>query len=103
VVIVGAGPAGLVAAVTLASPEGALVPLGQPDFAEVARFSPATPAAVPQDHLEPVVRAAAGQVPRSARTAAAWPSALTLCQARSTRPWSSRRKVERRTPTDLRP
>jgi putative polyketide hydroxylase len=40
---------------TLASPEGALVPLGQPDFAEVAAASPTTPAAVPQDHLEPVV------------------------------------------------
>jgi putative polyketide hydroxylase len=40
---------------TLASPEGALVPLGQPDFAEVATSSPTTPAAVPQDHLEPVL------------------------------------------------
>jgi putative polyketide hydroxylase len=50
-----------------------------------------------------LVRAAAGQLLSSDRTVAAWPSALTLCQARSTRPWSSRRKVERRTPTDLRP
>ena len=50
-----------------------------------------------------VVRAAAGQLLSSDRTVAAWPSALTLCQARSTRPWSSRRKVERMTPTDLRP
>jgi putative polyketide hydroxylase len=40
---------------TLASPEGALVPLGLPDFAEVAAASPTTPAAVPQDHLEPVL------------------------------------------------
>jgi putative polyketide hydroxylase len=36
-------------------------------------------------------------------TVAAWPSALTLCQACSTRPCSSRRKVERRTPTEVRP
>jgi hypothetical protein len=45
----------------------------------------------------------AGQLWSWDRTLAAWPSALTLCQARSTRPSSSRRKVERRTPTDLRP
>ena len=50
-----------------------------------------------------VAPAAAGQPLSSERTVAAWPSALTSCQARSTRPWSSRRKVERRTPTDLRP
>jgi putative polyketide hydroxylase len=45
----------------------------------------------------------AGQLRSWARTLAAWPSALTLCQARSTRPCSSRRKVERRTPTEVRP
>ena len=44
-----------------------------------------------------------GQLRSWARTLAAWPSALTLCQARSTRPCSSRRKVERRTPTEVRP
>ena len=44
-----------------------------------------------------------GQPLSSDRTLAAWPSALTLCQARSMRPFSSTRKVERRTPTDLRP
>jgi hypothetical protein len=37
------------------------------------------------------------------RTVAAWPSALTLCQARSTRPCSSSRKVERSTPSEVRP
>ena len=45
----------------------------------------------------------AAQPPSSARTAAAWPSALTSCQARSTRPCSSTRKVDRSTPTDVRP
>ena len=45
----------------------------------------------------------AGQLWSWARTFSAWPSALTLCQARSTRPSSSRRKVERRTPTEVRP
>src|SRR4029453_9426361 len=38
-----------------------------------------------------------------ARTLAASPSALTLGQARSTLPCSSTRKVERRTPTEVRP
>src|SRR4029450_5655858 len=44
------------AAETLASPGGALLPLGHPDFEEAAAASPTTPAAVPQDHLEPVLR-----------------------------------------------
>jgi hypothetical membrane protein len=39
----------------------------------------------------------------SARTRAAWPSALTLCQALATRPCSSTRKVERSTPMLMRP
>jgi hypothetical protein len=43
------------------------------------------------------------QAGSSARTAAACPSALTLCQARSTLPCSSTRKVERSTPTEVRP
>ena len=42
--------------------------------------------------------AGCGQLASSARTLAAWPSALTLCQARSMRPCSSTRKVERSTP-----
>jgi putative polyketide hydroxylase len=46
---------------------------------------------------------AAGQLWSCARTLAAWPSALTVCQARSTRPCASRRKMERRTPTEVRP
>jgi putative polyketide hydroxylase len=40
---------------TLASPDGVLLPLGHPDFEEAAAASPTTPAAVPQDHLEPVL------------------------------------------------
>jgi hypothetical protein len=36
--------------------------------------------------------------PSASRTWAAWPSALTLCQARLTRPCSSTKKVERSTP-----
>jgi putative polyketide hydroxylase len=40
---------------TLASPEGALVPLGHPDFEQVVAASPTTLAAVPQDHWEPVL------------------------------------------------
>ena len=43
------------AAETLAAPGGALLPLGHPDFEEAAAASPTTPAAVPQDHLEPVL------------------------------------------------
>ena len=43
------------AAETLASPDGALLPLGHPDFEEAAAASPTTPAGVPQDHLEPVL------------------------------------------------
>jgi 2-polyprenyl-6-methoxyphenol hydroxylase-like FAD-dependent oxidoreductase len=43
------------AAETLASPDGDLLPLGQPDFEEAAAASPTTPAGVPQDHLEPVL------------------------------------------------
>jgi putative polyketide hydroxylase len=64
--------------------------LARPDGRVVARWptAPADPA---------------GQLRTWARTVAAWPSALTLCQARSTRPCSSRRKVERRTPTEVRP
>ena len=64
---------------------------------------PARPAGrARRGHLR-VGRGRAGQLRSWDRTLAAWPSALTLCQARSTRPWSSRRNVERRTPTDLRP
>jgi 2-polyprenyl-6-methoxyphenol hydroxylase-like FAD-dependent oxidoreductase len=80
VVIVGAGPAGLVTAVTLAR-NGVGSLLVERNFAAQV----------------------AGQLRSWARTLAAWPSALTLRQARSTRPSSSRRKVERRTPTDVRP
>ena len=43
------------AAETLASPEGMVVPLGIADLEQVAAASPTTPAAVPQDHLEPVL------------------------------------------------
>jgi putative polyketide hydroxylase len=43
------------AAETLASPEGALVPLGHPDFEQVVSTSPTMLAAVPQDHWEPVL------------------------------------------------
>jgi putative polyketide hydroxylase len=43
------------AAESLASPEGALLPLGHPGFEEAAAASPTTLAAVPQDHLEPVL------------------------------------------------
>jgi putative polyketide hydroxylase len=43
------------AAETLASPEGVVVPLGHPDFEQSAAASPTTLAAVPQDHLEPVL------------------------------------------------
>jgi putative polyketide hydroxylase len=43
------------AAETLASPEGAVVPLGFADLEEIASASPAMPAAAPQDHLEPVL------------------------------------------------
>jgi putative polyketide hydroxylase len=43
------------AAETLASPEGVVVPLGIADLEEIANASPAIPAAVPQDHLEPVL------------------------------------------------
>jgi putative polyketide hydroxylase len=40
---------------TLASPEGVLLPLGHPHLEEAAAASPTTLAAVPQDHLEPVL------------------------------------------------
>ena len=40
---------------TLASPFGTAMPLGIPGLAEAAAASPTTPAAVPQDHLEPVL------------------------------------------------
>lgn len=40
---------------TLASPAGVPMPLGFPTREEVARVSPAAPACVPQDHLEPVL------------------------------------------------
>jgi putative polyketide hydroxylase len=43
------------AAETLASPEGAVVPLGHPDFEQVVEASPTMLAAVPQDHWEPVL------------------------------------------------
>jgi putative polyketide hydroxylase len=43
------------AAETLASAEGALAPLGHPDLGQAAAASPTTLAAVPQDHLEPVL------------------------------------------------
>jgi 2-polyprenyl-6-methoxyphenol hydroxylase-like FAD-dependent oxidoreductase len=40
---------------TLASPDGVLLPLGHPDFEQVGAASPTALAAVPQDHLEPVL------------------------------------------------
>ena len=43
------------AAETLASPEGTELPLGVADLAQAAGASPTTLAAVPQDHLEPVL------------------------------------------------
>jgi putative polyketide hydroxylase len=43
------------AAETLASPEGTELPLGVADFAQAAAASPTSLAAVPQDHLEPVL------------------------------------------------
>jgi putative polyketide hydroxylase len=43
------------AAETLASPEGTELPLGAAGFAQAAAASPTTLAAVPQDHLEPVL------------------------------------------------
>jgi putative polyketide hydroxylase len=43
------------AAETLTSPEGALLPLGHPDFEQVVAASPTMLAAVPQDHWEPVL------------------------------------------------
>jgi putative polyketide hydroxylase len=43
------------AAETLASPEGTELPLGVADLAQSAAASPTTLAAVPQDHLEPVL------------------------------------------------
>jgi putative polyketide hydroxylase len=43
------------AAETLASPEGTELPLGVAGFAQAAAASPTTLAAVPQDHLEPVL------------------------------------------------
>ena len=43
------------AAETLASPEGVVVPLGIADLEEIGSASPVLPAAVPQDHLEPVL------------------------------------------------
>jgi putative polyketide hydroxylase len=43
------------AAETLASPEGVVVPLGIAGLEEIASASPVLPAAVPQDHLEPVL------------------------------------------------
>jgi hypothetical protein len=85
-------------------PEGAL--LARPD-AQVITCWPTAPTDPRAELSEAVcvqlVRAPAGQLRSWDRTLAAWPSALTLCQARSTRPSSSRRKVERRTPTEVRP
>jgi putative polyketide hydroxylase len=84
-------------------PDGAL--LARPD-ARVITYWPTAPTDPPdraRRGLPGLVRARAGQLWSWERTLAAWPSALTLCQARSTRPCSSRRKVERRTPTDVRP
>jgi putative polyketide hydroxylase len=49
------GATGAWAAETLASPEGTEQPLGMAGFAEAAAASPTTLAAVPQDHLEPVL------------------------------------------------
>ena len=85
-------------------PDGAL--LARPD-AQVITCWPTAPTD-PRAELSgavcvQLVRAPAGQLRSWDRTLAAWPSALTLCQARSTRPSSSRRKVERRTPTEVRP
>ena len=43
------------AAETLASPDGALMPLGHPDLEQAAAASPTMLAGVPQDYLEPVL------------------------------------------------
>ena len=43
------------AAETLASPAGTAMPLGFPGLDQAVAASPTTPAAVPQDHLEPVL------------------------------------------------
>jgi putative polyketide hydroxylase len=43
------------AAETLASSQGAVMPLGHPDFEQAIAASPTSLAAVPQDHLEPVL------------------------------------------------
>jgi 2-polyprenyl-6-methoxyphenol hydroxylase-like FAD-dependent oxidoreductase len=89
------------AAATLGiGPTGAA--LVRPD-AQVIACWPALPPRPPSRPAPAGVVRGAGQCWSWARIEAAWPSALTSCQARSTRPCSSTRKVERRTPTEVRP
>src|SRR6266536_2265743 len=68
---------------------------------DVARLRPggAPTPTIPSGRARAGAPAAVGQSPISARTLAAWPSALTLYQARSMRPSGPTRKVERITPT----
>jgi putative polyketide hydroxylase len=49
------GAVGAWTAETLASPDGVVMPLGIAGLEQAAEASPTTPAAVPQDHLEPVL------------------------------------------------
>jgi hypothetical protein len=79
--------------------------LTRPDAQPVADWPtpPPDPAAELAASIAGWVAGGGGQPRSSARTAAAWPSAFTLPQARSTRPCSSTRKVERSTPTEVRP
>jgi putative polyketide hydroxylase len=49
------GAVGAWTAETLASPDGAVMPLGIAGLEQAAEASPTTPAGVPQDHLEPVL------------------------------------------------
>jgi putative polyketide hydroxylase len=49
------GAVGAWTAETLASPDGAVMPLGIAGLEQAAAASPTTPAGVPQDHLEPVL------------------------------------------------
>src|SRR5215213_1346035 len=70
VLVVGGGPAGLAAAITLArygdvsllgrigetlTGPGSVIPLGYPTPEQAARVSPVAPVSAPQDHLEPVL------------------------------------------------
>jgi 2-polyprenyl-6-methoxyphenol hydroxylase-like FAD-dependent oxidoreductase len=50
---------------TLASGEGAVIPLGYPTSEESAKISPTRPAWAPQDHLEPLLLALLQQTPKA--------------------------------------